>query len=305
MGMNFSEEYMTHVYTDEDESDLRNMDEQNRLLHYIDNNNTPSLDDWLNNIRSNVEITVNETDDGDRDNIMYNLEFVKHFMRLCKLLPLWSGISCRIFSSPCITSSSSSAEGYFKDLKLTLKGSIPCTADVFVQKHIDNIDVMVITGSQKYAELIGLNVDESSNMESTNTILNAKDLETQQDCDNFSHDEQTNDGDDDGSVLDTGNQSGTICIACRDGNLPTGAHTCNVCHKNVHILDGCSFSIGSDEGYGSQRICVACHQKKDKSAKAQNIIEMNYEDIWARKPRVKRSKYLQPNPLFNIMSETK
>lgn len=78
-----------------------------------------------------------------------------------------------------------------------------------------------------------------------------------------------------------------------------------MCHKNVHILDGCSFSIGSEEGYGSQRICVACHQKKDKSAKAQNVIEMNYEDVWARKPRVKGSKYLQPNPLFNIMSETK
>lgn len=32
---------------------------------------------------------------------------------------------------------------------------------------------------------------------------------------------------------------------------------------------------------------------------------MNYKENWAKKQRVKRSKYLQPNPLFSIMSETK
>ncbi|CAH2979386.1 unnamed protein product [Chilo suppressalis] len=49
------------------------------------------------------------------------------------------------------------------------------------------------------------------------------------------------------------------CIACKDGNFPTGAHKCIRCKKNVHILDGCSISINNqDEGYGEQRLCIDC-----------------------------------------------
>lgn len=92
----------------------------------------------------------------------------------------------------------------------------------------------------------------------------------------------------------------TDCIACTDGNFPTGAHTCIECGKNVHIFDGCSISIGSDEGHGSKRICIDCNKKK----KEQVTKEMGYEEKWG-KNKTKGSKYMQSNPLFNIMSNTK
>lgn len=300
MGIIFTEE-MTNEYDNANESDIRYIDEHERLLQFIENDNIPSLENWLNDIKRDVEITVNEEDDGDRDNIMFNLEFVRHFMRLCKLLPLWSGISCQIFNSPSVTSSSSSVEGYFKDVKHTLKHLIPCTADAFVQNHIDGIDDAVITASQKYAQTIGPSVAECSNIEIINTqndVLNSED-DTQQQVNLVNNDV------DNTSIVGTDNEASAECIACKDGNLPSGAHTCIECSKNVHILDGCSLSIGSTEGYGSQRICIACHKKKNKSSKVRDAIEMNYEEVWARRSTVKRSKYLQPNPLFNITSETK
>lgn len=50
--------------------------------------------------------SMRDEDDGDRDNLMYNVEFVKHFLRLCKLLPMecnqlqniWFNIAEKLFS---------------------------------------------------------------------------------------------------------------------------------------------------------------------------------------------------------------
>lgn len=86
----------------------------------------------------------------------------------------------------------------------------------------------------------------------------------------------------------------TNCIACTEGNFPTGAHTCIKCNKNVHILPGCSFSIGSEEGYGTKRICISCRSEEQKSTQTQDAREMNSEDQWKpKKSKVKQSVYLQ------------
>lgn len=77
------------------------------------------------------------------------------------------------------------------------------------------------------------------------------------------------------------------------------------CRKNVHILDGCSYSIGSGEGYGSKKICLECHQKKNMSSQTQIAKEMQYENVWAKKTKTKRSVYLKPNPLFSLVNNTK
>lgn len=77
---------------------------------------------------------------------------------LCKLLPLWSGISCNIFDSPTVTSSSANVESYFKDAKHVLKEIIPAVADIFLQHHMDSINDSIITASQKYAKIIDLNI---------------------------------------------------------------------------------------------------------------------------------------------------
>lgn len=291
-------------YNYENENDFRRTSEQVNLLEHFESiGTTPTISNWLQAIKDAVEISVQEVDDGDRDNLMYNVEFAKHFLRLCKLLPLWSAISCKIFGSPSVSSSSANVESYFKDVKHTLKDTLPSTADVFVQRHIDSIDDLIITASQKYAGTIGpkivpisMDLDLSPNDEQHEVI------------DGRSSEEDINDNNnntdaEDGLLNESNNL--TACIVCRDGNFPSDAHTCIDCKKNVHIISGCSFPIGSQEGYGSKRICVACHEEKRKMSQAQDAAEMNFEEQWAKKPKTKRSAYMKPNPAFNIMSETK
>lgn len=47
------------------------------------------------------------------------------------------------------------------------------------------------------------------------------------------------------------------CPVCINGDEPTGAHKCYICHKNVHAIDACSTPMG-EEGYGQKRICKRC-----------------------------------------------
>lgn len=299
-------------YNKKDDNYGRTISEQTDLLDCLeDSSHLLTLNEWMNEIKQQVEITVRETDAGDRDNLMYNPKFAKHFLRLCKLLPLWCGISCPLFETPSVTSSSANVESYFNDVKRTMKEIIPCKADIFVQNHIDGINDAVITASQKYARTVETIAskpvaeterDKAANAV-TSSILNDDDLE--QYC-RENYDASTESVPDKPSEsaasIQSDKDSVIKCIACKDGNFPTNAHTCIECGKNVHVLDGCSVSIGSDEGYGSQRICSDCHSNKRTQARDAN--EMRYEEQWARK-NTKQSSYMKPNPLFNLMSETK
>lgn len=58
------------------------------------------------------------------------------------------------------------------------------------------------------------------------------------------------------------NPSINKCVPCAAGDLPTGSHKCIRCFKNVHIISGCSTSIGNEEGYGEKRICDSCYPKE-------------------------------------------
>lgn len=145
-----------------DESDLRYIHEQEYLLSLYESDEKTMLSVWLLDIENEVKVTLEDGDNGDRDNIMLNHEFSQHFLRLCKLLPLWCGISCQIFGTTAVTSSSANVESYFKDVKHTLKNVIPARADVFLQHHMDGINDLIITVSQKYAKLIDINVDKRS-----------------------------------------------------------------------------------------------------------------------------------------------
>jgi len=56
--------------------------------------------------------------------------------------------------------------------------------------------------------------------------------------------------------------SDVLCFACARGDLPTGAHKCVLCGRLVHLLEGCSLSMGDEEGYGEGRVCVPCDKEK-------------------------------------------
>lgn len=225
-----------------------------------------------------------------------------------------------------MTSSSANVESYFKDVKHTLKNLIPARADVFLQHHLDGINDLIITASQKYAKLIDLNVDKTSKS-STDTAdkldpvtydddsdFDARQLfnrspsvdeEEEEDRNRKSNEEReeliedgnrftncSSDEEDRNSKSNTETntqkdieaiESTNTCIACKEGNFPTGAHTCIKCNKNVHILPGCSFSIGSEEGYGTKRICISCHSIEQKSTQSQEAKAMNMVEKWGPK----------------------
>lgn len=64
------------------------------------------------------------------------------------------------------------------------------------------------------------------------------------------------------------------CIACKYGNFPgPDAHRCIDCDKPVHILDGCSSSIGAEEGYGEKRRCKSCSEHRLKTSTSQSLIQ--------------------------------
>lgn len=46
-----------------------------------------SIGSWLSSIDTEAKLTISDSDDGDRDNLMYNPGFVKYFIDLCKLYP--------------------------------------------------------------------------------------------------------------------------------------------------------------------------------------------------------------------------
>lgn len=115
------------------------------------------------------------------------------------------------------------------------------------------------------------------------------------------------------SDIESGNAIVLNCIACQNGDAPSGAHKCVKCSKFVHILDGCSISCGNDEGYGEGRICVACSQipkEVQKKAPIETITPatsststaklLNKKEKWSTSmPKSSRS-YLLPVPNWNL-----
>lgn len=312
------------------ENDMR-ATAQNELLGYVESTeNSLSLNAWINDIIQEMEEDIKDSDDGDRDNLMYNSEFATHFIRLCKLLPLWWGVSCQIFASPSVTSSSANVESYFNDLKhRSMRDMIPSSADAFVQNHMDATDDAIMTASRLYAKPIEPIVPRKENASIAEVVTEETNVD---DFDYFNDD--TCPFDIVGDLTpkpkpkrinnSNTNKGVTTCIACKDGNLPGGAHTCMSCGKKVHALDGCSVPYDeSDEGFGSKRVCIACCKRHVSKAQAgasqdksdeqsdssepetQVAKEMRYKEPWGGKTKTKQSKYMQPNPLFNLMSDTK
>lgn len=96
------------------------------------------------------------------------------------------------------------------------------------------------------------------------------------------------------------------CIVCSNGHEPDGAHKCDVCDKPVHIFDGCSVSIGGEEGYGQKRKCMDCHlaENVEKGNNMKQVLEakdLNHEETWKRTSKSTNSKYATPAPNWNLI----
>lgn len=211
---------------------------------------------------------------------------------------LWSGICCKLFGSPNITSSSGNAECSFKIIKQSLAEVIPTSVDIFVTRHLDLLNSDVVEASQKYITLVGADprdrINEvNDNEQQSSTLTESDDMQS----DHTENEEISNN-----------------CPACKNGDAPSGAHKCIKCGKNVHIFSECSESIGDDERFGERRICKTCsisnkrkvfspmsERETKKQKKSQESKEMNYQEQWGKKKnkRTKKSIYLQADPKWS------
>lgn len=116
-----------------------------------------NFNSWLTDIAKDAKETLEFRDNGDRDNLMQNLQFSTFLLDLCKLLPLWSGICCKYFKGSELFASSGNVESYFKDVKLSHRDLIPCSVDLFVQANFDTTNGMIIDASQNYIEYVADN----------------------------------------------------------------------------------------------------------------------------------------------------
>lgn len=271
------------IYESENkETALDDSDEQNNTeIEYLQQLSSP-FQTWLDDIVKSADEKVAFGDDGDRDNVMYKPIFAKDFIRLCKILPLWSGISCNVFQIDEVTSSSGNVESDFKNVKQFLEEIIPCSPDTFVQEHIEMLKGATIEASQtsNYVKFIG------SKNEKTEKKYPEED---ERESPNNTVDEE-NDGEKQtmGKDDESSERSTTPVIGCQNGVEPGGAHHCIECDKAVHILPCCSISIGDDEGYGEKRLCNACANARNTlqtpsqivTSGSQAISEMEYNEGW-------------------------
>ena len=95
------------------------------------------------------------------------------------------------------------------------------------------------------------------------------------------------------------------CLACKNGDVASGSHTCIICRKNIHLLKGCSASIEEEEGHGERRICTSCSASSTKNARiALNEVE-NWRNLGQTKKK-SRSVYLTKNhDLIDIITSSK
>lgn len=277
---------------------------------------------WLDKIVVEADRAVKSNDDGKYDNVMFNKAFAKDFIRLCKLLPLWSAISCDIFGISEPTSSSSNVECDFKNIKQALDDIIPCSADTFVQEHIELMKGQVLEASQheNYIKFIGGmdNDDRCSDTINSSYECTKNHSERSNDCDASAENIENSFGSmcGDESINKNADSSDVIepvalneCPACKNGDLPGDAHLCIKCNKPVHALPGCSVSCGEEEGYGQKRICLACSSKArianiDKHV-LQTAKEMNYKEEWDKSRKKYKSKYLSPAPNWHLNTNIK
>lgn len=280
-----------------------------------------SVKAWLTEIDRSTTGEALENADAAEENELRNASFVKFLLRLSDMLVLWTGVAATYFDAP-LTASSTHVENYFMHLKHDLNSVIPGRADEVVAAHIDLIDGMIVDASQKYIEFIdaagGVEVLLSDQTELLSDYKNC-DLASTNGSDSDSEDDkrtdenvpnddkQTNENEANKAAHEVGenalksNQKNTSsCIACKRGDMPTGAHRCMTCKTAVHIFDGCSISCGDEEGYGQRRICISCAAKARTTDAGTSIAkQLNEEEKWQRKSKSSRS-YLNPVQNWNI-----
>ena len=222
---------------------------------------------------------INES--GDRINGLYlhNIRFVEYLIEDLSLFPLWSNLCNEKYGCETRVPSSAPIESEFKTLKHIVfpKGTLPLRVYDFVSKHIGYLKGKSLLIEAKAIEQEeNLEILEQSN-ESVDKLVDESvhkykwvDESVEKPMDEAV--DEAVDGVAD--ILTSVTQ--VHCPVCRNGHTPSGAHSCVVCKKFVHIFDECSKSIGDEEGFGQKRICLICYATDD----IDTILKFNTFDNW-------------------------
>lgn len=215
-------------------------DEETPFLETEDTNSVDDNEDheditngwyqWAKCIDEKIQLKI--TDIGDRENAHYMPAFADKLITDTKYLPLWSCICRDKFGFGRIPASSASVEGDFHIIKnIFLKNEQTLMgADLFITKHVKFL---------------------SGRVKLVNAMLQDKDTEIAETRENIvefparisSKQFPKNDN----------VQINIECPVCINGDEPTGAHKCYICHKNVHAIDAC---------YGRRRIWSKTYLQK-------------------------------------------
>lgn len=190
---------------------------------------------WIKCIDEKVQLKI--TDLGDRENAHYMPAFADKLIADTKYLPLWSCICRDKFGFGRIPASSASVEGDFHIIKnIFLKNEqTPMRVDLFITKH-----VKFLSGRVKLVNAM-LQDEDTEIAETRENIV--EEFPTRITSEQFPKSDNV--------------EINIECPVCINGDEPTGAHKCYICHKNVHAIDACSTLI-REEGYGQKRICKRC-----------------------------------------------
>lgn len=280
-----------------------------------------SVNEWLTEIDTSTSLESADNGIAAEANNFMNPGFVKYLMRLSQTLVIWSAVAAAHFNAPQ-RASSAHVECYFKHLKKSLQPIAPGRVDEVVVAHIELIEGMIKSASQGYIEFVDTEGGLKKILNDKAELLSAYNKNSSNESDSHSRD--------DSSVMDksesisiskciAGDDLGVMdsvdlnpvshCVACTNGDMPTGAHRCCTCSKPIHLFDDCSVDIGGEEGFGQCRKCISCAKKDAPKQQTKRNDECNVKKIveqlqetekWGNKPKSKSGSYLSANPNWNI-----
>lgn len=233
--------------TDTEDTD-HEFENNDTMIQKIDTQFTNRWKKWAKDIYTRASSNLN---DGDRQNAHYLPQLATKLLEDMTWFPLWSAVYRDKFGYGRVPASSAAVEAEFSIIKSQLLKNIklPMRADLFVFRHIEFLKGRL--------NLVGATVT-SSNVKPKTIDISSEIVEnTICDSNNVTM-----------SIVHTNKSQIEECPACANNDIPSGAHKCYKCGKNVHAFPPCSNAInGEEEGYGEKRICRSCENLSPENVK--------------------------------------
>ncbi|XP_043468012.1 uncharacterized protein LOC122502153 [Leptopilina heterotoma] len=258
------------------------------------------LHNWATSIKRNVD-QILKKEKGDDLNPRHCPRVETRLMKLIYTIPVWSCIRRDDFGYGRVPASSAPVEAEIKTLKQQIKKKqerLDVAVENIVNYYKGKLKLIDCSNKSENNKSENVHRESAEAAELNNSICLSKDSEVEdevaqkQSCSKDISIESTKQNFCDRSPLKDLSSSynsnvNTACLACANGDFPTGSHICLICKKNFHILDGCSIRIeGKDEGHGERRLCIEC----DSSSTKDTQIGLNNIENWRNLGRPKKQK---------------